>query len=133
MARQSSRLEELKDVLGAADVVVQMREVFEEAVAKAEARGQVRAGAMTVLEEVSLQPGEASLPEGVVVLGSRCLGTSAIGEAAPRGMRKPASSQTISSGMWQEDGDEAGDVPPLSVISTFVPGEPQVITLHLGG
>ena len=56
MARQSSWLEELKDVLGAADVVVQTREEFEEALAKAEAGGQVCAGAMTMLEEVPLQP-----------------------------------------------------------------------------
>ena len=46
MARQSSELEELKDVLGVADVVVHTKEEFEEASAKAEARGQVRAGAM---------------------------------------------------------------------------------------
>ena len=53
MARQSSALNELKDVLGAADVVVQMRKEFEEALAKAEARGQAHAGAMTVLEEAA--------------------------------------------------------------------------------
>ena len=83
---------------------------------------------VSVLEEVPLQPGEGGMPEGVEVPES--MGTSSMG---PEGMRKPASSQTFSSGMGQEDGDGARDVPPLSVISTFLPGEPQVITLHLGG
>ena len=84
MARQSSGLEELKDVLGVADVVVQRREEFKEALAKAKARGQARPGAMTMLEEVPLQSEEASLPQGAVVPGSRCSGSSAMGEAAPR-------------------------------------------------
>ena len=98
MVRQSSGLEELRDVLRVADVVVQTREEFQEALAKAEARGQVRAGVMSVLEEVPRQPGEASLPEGAVVPGSRCWGSSAMGGAAPEGMRKPSSSQTFS--LW---------------------------------
>ena len=71
MARQTSGLEELKDVLGVADVVVQMREEFEEALSKAEARGQARAGVMTMLEEVTLRA-EESLPQGGVVPGSKC-------------------------------------------------------------
>ena len=133
MVRQSSGLEELRDVLGAADVVLQMTEEFQEALAKAEAGGQVRAGAMSVLEEVLLQPRKTSLPEGAVVRGSRCSGTLSMGGAVPNGMRKPASSQTFSSGIGQEDSDGTGDVPPLSVISTFVPQESQVIILHLGG
>ena len=58
MARQSSGLDELKDVLGGTDVVVQTREEFEEALAKAEAWGQAHAGAMAVLKEVPLQPEE---------------------------------------------------------------------------
>ena len=74
MARQSSGLEEL----GAADVVLQTWEEFQEALAKAEARGQARAGAMSVLEEAAFQPGEASLPVGAVVPGSRCLGSSSM-------------------------------------------------------
>ena len=133
MARRSNGLEGLKDVLGVADVVVQTRKEFNEALAKAEARGQARAGTMTVLEEVPLQPEEASLPEEAVVPGSRCWGSSAMGNAAPRGTRKPTSSQSVSSGVKQGNSDEARDVPLLSVISTFVPGEPQVITLHLSG
>ena len=43
MARQTSRLQELKDVLRVADVVVQTREEFEEALARAEAGGQAHA------------------------------------------------------------------------------------------
>ena len=104
-------------------MVVQTREEFEEALAKAKARH--------VQEEVPLQSEETSLPQGAVVPGSRCSGSSAVGEAAPWGMKKPASSQSVSSGVEQGNSDEASDAPPLSVISTFVPGEPQVITLHL--
>ena len=64
MVRQSSGLDELKDVLGAADVVVQRREEFEEALAKAEARGEAPAGAMTVLERYpSSQRRQACLRE----------------------------------------------------------------------
>ena len=116
-----------------ADVVLQTREEFQEALAKSEARGQARAGMMSALEEIPLQPVEAGMQEGAVVPGSSSMGTSPMGGAVPVGMRKPESSQTFSSGMGQEDSDGAGDVPPLSVIFTFVPREPQVITLHLGG
>ena len=54
MAKQSSGLEELRDVLGAADVVLQMWEEFQQALAKAEARGQARAGMVAALEKVPL-------------------------------------------------------------------------------
>ena len=131
MAKQSNGLEELRDVLGAADVVLQTWEEFQEALAKAEARGQVRAGMVTALEEVPLQPEEAGMPEGAVV--PECRGSSSAEGVAPEGMRKPASGQAHSSGMGQINSDGAREVPPLSVVSTFVPGEPQVITLHLGG
>ena len=114
-------------------MVVQTREELEEALAKAEARGQARAGVMTMLEEVPLQSEEVSLPPGAVVPGSRCSGSSAMWEAVPWGMKKSAARQSVGSGMEQGNSDMARDALPLSVISTFVPGEPQVITLHLGG
>ena len=86
-----------------------------------------------MLEEVPLQSEEACLPQGAVVPGSKCSGSSAMGEAVPRGMKKPASSQSVSSGVEQWSSDEARDVLLLSVISMFVPGEPQVISSHLSG
>ena len=49
IARQTSGLEELKDVLRAAYVVVQTREDFKEALAGAEARGLARAEEMIML------------------------------------------------------------------------------------
>ena len=76
---------------------------------------------------------EASLPQGVVVPGSKSSESPAMVEAASRGMKKPASCQSASSVVVQRDTEGAGDMPPLSVISTFVAWEPQVITLHLGG
>ena len=88
---------------------------------------------VSVPEEVPLHPGEAGMPEGAVVPGSSSMGASSMGGAAPGGMRKPVSSQIFSSEMGQENSDGARGVQLLSFISSFVPGEPQVITLHLGG
>ena len=72
MARQTSGLKELMEVLGVADVVVQTCCNVKEALAKAEFRGWMCADSeMSMLGEIPLQVEEASLPQEAVVLGSR--------------------------------------------------------------
>ena len=86
-----------------------------------------------MLGEVPLQGEEASLPHGVVVTGSESSESPAMGKVTSKGMSRPTSSQSAGSGVVQQDSERAGDVLLLSVTSTFVPGEPPVTTLHLGG
>ena len=65
--------------------------------------------------------------------GSKSSESLVMGEVASRGMKRPKSCQSSSSWVEQGHSEGAGHVPPQAVISTFVTGEPKVITLHLGG
>ena len=86
-----------------------------------------------MLGEVPLQGEEVSLPQGVVVPEGEGAESPAAGKATPKGMSRSTSSQSSSSGVVEQDSERAGICHHLSVTSMVMPGEPQVITLHLGG